>query len=264
MPLNFPTTGLTANQTTYTFSGNTWIWNGYAWDTVVNPESVGITGYVTSVNGLTGVVTGVAVTGANTFTGLQTLNGGITTDNLYVSNGATFAGNLKVNGNLTVSGGVTSTFSETVLIEDNFITLNSNVITGTPTENAGISISRGASAQTHLRWNETSKRWQYTNNGTDYYNLISSSPIVNPIPIRDKQTAFVNPLTTLASENNQDAVTINVYFNSALRPQYNGLLTDEEDLIGGDRWFCNGNGKIFTWVEFLSVDEALTGAWVEL
>jgi hypothetical protein len=106
MPLNFPTTGLTANITTYTFSGNTWIWNGYAWDTVVTPASVGLTAYVrtwngqtgdvafsnyvTSVNGLTGAITGIAVTGANTFAGLQTMNAGITASTLYVSGGVTF------------------------------------------------------------------------------------------------------------------------------------------------------------------------------
>ena len=80
-------------------------------------------------------------------------------------------GNLTVDGNITVSGGVTSTFSETVLIEDNFITLNSNVTGGSPSENAGIEISRGASANVQIRWNESTDRWQFTNDGTLFYNL---------------------------------------------------------------------------------------------
>jgi hypothetical protein len=48
--------------------------------------------YVISVNGITGTVTGIAITGSNTFLGLQSLNAGLTTNHLYVSNGATFAG----------------------------------------------------------------------------------------------------------------------------------------------------------------------------
>jgi len=31
MPANFPTTGLTPNVTTYTYSGRTWLWTGTAW-----------------------------------------------------------------------------------------------------------------------------------------------------------------------------------------------------------------------------------------
>jgi hypothetical protein len=81
------------------------------------------------------------------------------------------AGNLTVGGNLTVSGGVTSTFSETVLIQDNFITLNSNVTGGSPSENAGIEVSRGASANVQIRWNESTDKWQFTNNGTNYYDI---------------------------------------------------------------------------------------------
>jgi hypothetical protein len=50
MPLNFPSTGLTANQTTYSYSGNTWIWNGFAWDSVF-------------VNGITGTANEIEVTG---------------------------------------------------------------------------------------------------------------------------------------------------------------------------------------------------------
>ena len=132
----------------------------------------GATGAVTGVssfNGLTGAVTGASL-GANTFTGLQTLNAGLTTSFAHVSGGLTVGGNLYVNGNLTVSGGVTTSISEIVLIEDNIITLNSNV-TGTPTENAGVEIERGTSANTQILWNESTDKWTFTNNGTLYYDI---------------------------------------------------------------------------------------------
>jgi hypothetical protein len=72
---------------------------------------------------------------------------------------------------MTVSGGVTSSFSETLVIEDNIILLNSNVTGGSPSENAGIEVSRGASANVQLRWNESTDKWQFTNDGTAYYNI---------------------------------------------------------------------------------------------
>jgi hypothetical protein len=51
-----------------------------------------------------------------------------------------------------------------------FRSLNSNA-TGTPSENGGIEIERGTAANTTVRWNETSDRWEFTNNGTTYYNI---------------------------------------------------------------------------------------------
>jgi len=62
--------------------------------------------YVISVNGSTGTVIGIATTGSNTFTGLQTMNAGLTSNHLYVSNGVTFA-----NGLVVSSGGITGTLN---------------------------------------------------------------------------------------------------------------------------------------------------------
>lgn len=70
----------------------------------------------------------------------------------------TIAGNLDVTGNLTISGSVTTLNTETLLVEDNQITLNSNV-TGAPTANAGIEVERGSSTNASLIWNESSDKW---------------------------------------------------------------------------------------------------------
>ena len=60
--------------------------------TLVDPNAL-----VTSVNGATGAITDVARTNqGNTFSVLQVMNAGITTANLYVTSGATFAPNLTV------------------------------------------------------------------------------------------------------------------------------------------------------------------------
>jgi len=46
---------------------------------------------------------------ANTFSSLQTFNAGITSQSLYVAQGATFNGNVRINGNLTVGDAVADT-----------------------------------------------------------------------------------------------------------------------------------------------------------
>ncbi len=76
---------------------------------------------VRSVNGLTGAVTGIAITGSNTFTGLQTMTAGITASHLWVTNGATFAARSSfING-----------LSADTIWATNGVTFNSNLYAGT-------------------------------------------------------------------------------------------------------------------------------------
>jgi len=79
----------------------------------------------------------------------------------------TISGNLIISGNLTVSGTTTTVNTETINLADNIITLNSNEA-GTPSENAGIEVERGTSDNVALRWNETSDKWQLTEDGSAY------------------------------------------------------------------------------------------------
>jgi hypothetical protein len=67
--------------------------------------STAATTAVTSFNGNTGAVTGASL-GANTFTGLNTFNAGVTTSFLYASTGSTFGSTLQVNGGATFGGRV--------------------------------------------------------------------------------------------------------------------------------------------------------------
>ena len=63
-----------------------------------------------------------------------------------------------VGGNLTVNGTTTTVNSNTVNIGDNIITLNSDE-TGTPSQDAGITIERGISANKSLVWTESTDKW---------------------------------------------------------------------------------------------------------
>jgi hypothetical protein len=85
-----------------------------------------------------------------------------------------------VNANFVVNGTTTTVNTETVLIADNIITLNSNA-TGTPTENGGIEVERGNLANVSLRWNESIDKWELTSNGTTFYTITTSEDSPNVI-----------------------------------------------------------------------------------
>ena len=75
------------------------------------------------------------------------------------SGNVTVNDSLAVTGDLTVSGTTTTVNSETISLADNIISLNSNFTSGSPTEDTGISVTRGGSASKTLVWDETNDKW---------------------------------------------------------------------------------------------------------
>ena len=105
----------------------------------------------------------------------------------------TFA-NLTVTGDLTVSGTTTSINTETLTVDDNIIILNNNA-TGAPSQNAGIEVERGSSTNVALRWNETSDKWEITEDGSAYLEIgttadISAAALTSISDIPDVSTAY--------------------------------------------------------------------------
>jgi hypothetical protein len=76
---------------------------------------------------------------------------GVTT----VNSGVVIQGDLTVNGTQFISN------TETVVIADNILLLNSGV-TGTPTENAGLEVERGTECNPQLIWDENHEYWAFT------------------------------------------------------------------------------------------------------
>lgn len=96
-------------------------------------------------------------------------------------------GTVVINGDLTVQGTTTTVNSNTVSIGDNIIVLNGDE-TGTPTQNAGIEVERGTSANVSLRWNETVDLWQVTTDGTNYQDVLTDANFEAQIPVLDGGT----------------------------------------------------------------------------
>ena len=90
-----------------------------------------------------------------------------------VSNTHIFTGNLDVTGNITTTGNLNYQNVTDLYVTDQKITLNANAATDATVE---IIANRPvAGANTVLRWNETSDAWQFTNNGSTYYPIPTST-----------------------------------------------------------------------------------------
>ena len=165
---------------------------------------------------------------AGTKTSIATNSGAEQT--LYYNNNAVFAtasggvtvtGNLEVTGDLTISGSTTTINTETLTIDDNIIVLNNNEA-GTPSQNAGIEVERGTSPNVDIRWNETSDKWEFTNDGTNYTEIGSGGGGGgSSITVIDESTTLTTGATKFtftgagitATEPTTDEITINVPFD---------------------------------------------------
>lgn len=102
--------------------------------------------------------------------------------------------NMTLSGNLIVSGTTTTINTASLNVSDNIITLNSDV-TGAPTENSGFEINRGTSANVSLLWNETTKAWTLTPDGTNFYSILYngfSGALLNGNTALDTTTMFID------------------------------------------------------------------------
>ena len=86
--------------------------------------------------------------------------------------GGTITGNLTISGNLFVEGDRTTFNVASLSIEDNEIILNSNQ--ATPSLDAIITAERGSGTDTYLKWNETTDKWTWSDDGSTAYNFSSA------------------------------------------------------------------------------------------
>jgi len=96
-------------------------------------------------------------------------SGNVYANNVVVSNDLS-VGDVVISGNLTVSGTRTLVNSTYLNVNDAIITLASGQ-TGTPSQDSGIEVERGSSANVAIKWNETTDKWTFTNDGSSYSNI---------------------------------------------------------------------------------------------
>ena len=180
---------ITAGFTLAGDSGSSGIANG---DTATVTGGTGVTTAVSGDAVTVSIGQAVATTSNVTFNNVA-VDGTLTSDDITAAN-MTASGNVIVTGNLTVNGTTTTVNSNTVNIGDNIIVLNSDE-TGTPSANAGIEIERGTSTNVLVRYKEAADRWEFTNDGSTYFNIPISTEY-------DKYTSF-----TVSDGSNSTAIT---------------------------------------------------------
>jgi len=146
---------------------------------------------------------------------------------LTVTDNALVSGNLVVTGNLTINGTSTTVNTETVTIQDNMILLNSNAAS-TPSENAGIEVERGNSANVNMQWIESSDTWYLTESVTNANggNLVSKKIIQNLFSTvtGNSGTATANASATALAVTGVNGITT-VAANQGIQISGSGLST---------------------------------------
>ena len=92
-----------------------------------------------------------------------------------ISGNVALGGDLTVAGNLTISGTTTYINTTTLNIGDNIITLNADLGAVAPSENAGIEVNRGSSANVTFLWDETNDYWAQGNTNITGFANVSTS-----------------------------------------------------------------------------------------
>ena len=142
---------------------------------------------VTDGDGVAGSPTVAIDANANVTLNNLTVTGTLFSNDITASH-ITADGDLFVTGNLIILGETTTLNTQDVLVEDNEIILNANV-EGTPLLDAFITVNRGDEYAANIKWDESSDRWQFTNNGSDYFNIPTPDEYDNVIYTLSAETA---------------------------------------------------------------------------
>ena len=169
---------------------------------------------------------------------------------------------LNVTGNLNVTGTTTTNNVSTLNVTDNEIVLNDNQASGGL--NAIIRNERGTDADVSIRWNETTDRWQFTNNGTTYYDLaISASDLTNDAGYLTTSSS-IDTLgdVTISSPSNGDVLSYNGsdWVNSPASITAKAAISDAapSNPSPGDMWWKSDEGTMKVWY-----DDGNTSQWVD-
>lgn len=100
----------------------------------------------------------------------------ITNKGTWLANVIVATHTMFVDGNLLVGGNTTQVTKTDLYITDNLITVNKGETgSGVTLGRAGLEVDRGLSANVQIIYNESTQKWQITNDGTTYYNIVSTT-----------------------------------------------------------------------------------------
>jgi hypothetical protein len=157
-------------------------------------------------------------------------NAAFTSSNTKLAtSGGTVNGDLAITGNLIVSGSRVEISTANVLLQDNIITINSDLPTNIPPiDNAGLEVNRGSSANVAILWNETTDSWTFTNDGTNYETLGggSAGSYAN--------SAFIKANASYQTINTNSVLNRSEYIQANNTINFNVAITANGQSIAGD------------------------------
>ena len=152
--------------------------------------------------------------------------------------------NVTISGDLIVSGDATTLNTATLSVEDNEITLNSN-ITGGDATSAGLRVERGDATDSQLIWNETDDKWQ-VHNGTTTYDIAHNSHdavtlgtnTASALSLSGQQISLQDKFVQLAGDTMTGALTLGSGStgNVTMLSVYGGESGDSNPAI-----YCHGD-----------------------
>ncbi len=188
----------------------------------------------------------------------------------FSTSGGTVNGDVFILGNVNILGTATTINTTTLSVEDNIITLNSNVTgaTQTPLLNSGFEVMRGSATTKSFLWNETNKQWTLDDNtivngnlsvtgvtnisgntsiggdiisgGTNLSNIFKP---INALDVFVTGATFNNSLLTLSKTDNTQINTLINGF-TALTVNNNGITTLNGNLTVTGTSNISGNTSI--------------------
>lgn len=155
---------------------------------------------------------------------------------LAVGASASFADDVEVQGDVTIHGdlnvdGTVNAINRTEInLEDSSIRLNSNLsASATPVSDAELIVERGAGSDVAIRWNETTDKWELTNDGANYAAIIATDDLTEDVEdIVGNLISGSNSLSVTYTDGS-DTLSLDTVLQSA-SPSYllkaNGLAVD--------------------------------------
>lgn len=118
-------------------------------------------------------------------------------------------------GGLIVDGSIDVGTNQSLQFKTNATNLIfNNGFTGSPTSDVNVYVERGTSAPSALRWNETLNRWQFSNDGVQYYNMLL--PAETTSAAADEFGASADPNRYNVVSTSQVTVESNTYLQVTL------------------------------------------------
>lgn len=153
-----------------------------------------------------------------------------------------YANVVTIHGNLSVVGNSSTIQSSNTAIYDNTIMLNAGETgSGVTLGEAGIGVDRGLLANVFIKWDETSDKWTVTNDGSTYFDILTSAGSVtaggNTTDVQFNQGGVISGSDDFTFGTGK--VTV---FNTVIG---NGNVTTRSSSNSDLRLTADGSGKVF-------------------